>query len=370
MTLEEISQMNARCAQDVQDLEKQVKESDAEIEKIEKECLEDVEKLNKTESISQTGTRVSTATYTLKDPSGKAIKPQKNYADNTTLEYNGVTYTYKGEYGAFVKTREPLCTKDNVTKYMIPKSILQTLHANVIVEFNKEGIHSDENMIKYFETSYKNNNFFNTSQTGELPISRIYNINHNINSVNFELNQYWTGNKEYFDSRDQCTAVNGCLVFSLINSLNTCEAQEAYDTQKICKFLEENVKKVLVPFKENNKDIEINNIDELDKITKEAGINTGDHISYGQELDKNKTYVVHTDIVKGGKIKTTGGHYILLVPAGDGNCYIIDSNNSLNRSAKKDYDPYYIPYMTYEDALKSLIKTKSRKDKSIAWEIY
>ena len=371
MTIEELMTQSNQCMEEMEKLNLEIMHSEPEL-------IEEYETLSTEETIPSTPSTISSNTssqnnnYTLRDPNGNTINASDKYDDGTTFEYNGITYIYRKDYGAFVRTQEPLCTKENVSQYMIPKSILETINSNVIVEFNQNGITSDEALTKVFGTSYKNDIYLGTSEKGEIPITRIYNIDHGINKVQFELNQYWAGEKNpigaSFGDNKFNTVVNGCLVFSLINSLNAYDAQEQYDNASIFSFLEGNVKTVLSPFKNENQGIVINDITKLQNITSAAQITHVDSRGKGEALDEDKVYVVHVDTDNGGRIRTTGGHYVMLMPAGDGNCYIVDSNNSLIRSHTPNNDPYFIPYMTYEEAINALKVVKGR-GQAVAWDI-
>ncbi len=364
-----IDELWAECEQ----LSSEIEQQSAAIDEQEQKCLSELETLSIPESVSlSTGT--TSANVVLRDASGNIINNYGNYQDGTTLEYNGVTYTYNSKYGAFIKTREPLCTTDNVNKYMIPKSILSSLNANVIVEFCKEGIYDDEQMVNLFPSSYNNkDNYFSTSKDGELPISRIYNINHGVNKIQFELNQYWTGNKEAlgeaFGDNKYNTCINGCMLFSLINSVNVIDAKEEYNSQETVNFLRNNVERVIAPIKEKKINVRINDIEKLNEIARAANIdmNYDGSRAKGDTLNNQSVYIVRTDKLKTGQLKTTGGHYVLLVPSGDGNCYVIDSNNSIARNRSRNYDPYYIPYMSYEEAKISLHPKSGNGH--IAWEV-
>ena len=364
-----IDELWAECEQ----LSSEIEQQSAAIDEQEQKCLSELETLSIPESVSlSTGT--TSANVVLRDASGNIINNYGNYQDGTTLEYNGVTYTYNSKYGAFVKTKEPLCTTDNVNKYMIPKSILSSLNANVIVEFYKEGIYDDGVMCELFPTSYNNrDSYFVPSKDGELPITRIYNINHDINKIQFELNQYWTGSNKPFGEKFGDIAYNsrdnGCMLFSLINSVNSVDAKEEYNSQETVNFLRNNVERVIAPIKEKQIKVRINDIEKLNEIARAANIDMnydGSKVK-GDALNNQSVYIVRTDKLKTGQLKTDGGHYVLLVPSGDGNCYVVDSNNSPYRDGNRNYDPYYIPYMSYKEAEISLHPKTS--DGKIAWEV-
>lgn len=355
----------------IEELQRQLDENNrkleqyiSEIEREEPECLEEYETLSEPEHTAATSSSVTSAPSSGNFKLSGGIKT--TYQNGETFEYNGIVYTYNSDYGAFVRTKEPLCTKDNISQYMVPKSILETIHANVIVEFTKERIRNDGDLTNTFETSYKDNKFFGTSKNGELPVTRIYNINHNVNKVQFELNQYWAGENSQLGGtigdNKYNTCINGCLAFSFINSLNSYDAQENYDSGKIYQFLDNNVTQVLSQFNGENQNVVINNAKNIPIITASANIPMGK--SYGYGLEENGTYVARSFKTGNGKIRTTGAHYVLLVPSGDGKCYVVDSNNSLIRSTEKD-KPYYVPYMTYQEAEKSLEQINGAK----AWEV-
>ena len=90
MTQEELQ---AQISQYTNELE----ETNRQITKKEQECADEYKKIEESIPITPSGTTVpkgSSYSYTIKNPSGKTIKPQNSYQDGTTLEYNGVTCYY------------------------------------------------------------------------------------------------------------------------------------------------------------------------------------------------------------------------------------------------------------------------------------
>lgn len=341
-------------------------EEEQEIYQTQSQCIEDYNNLSNSNSINQvTTSNGATNNYVLRDSNGNAIQSSNIYQDGTTLEYNNVIYTYKSEYGAFVKTDEKLCTSYNIASYMLPKPILESIHANVIVEF-KPSQKVDEAMDKYFSPDYQNKKYLGTSENHEMPISRIYNIDHGYNNVYFELNQYWAGQNIALGSKigtnKQTTQVNGCLVFSMINGYNY-KAQDTYDSNTVSKEIEKNVTNVLQQFNVNSSSNDetqrINSYKNIEIYAQNSQMMVIDETLEKQQLNMIKedgTYIIRTDNKNNtGKIKSTGGHYITMIPSGiNGHCYIIDSNNSLIKSGNK-----YIPYMSYDDAKKSIVENKN-----------
>lgn len=347
----------------------EINETNRQIAIKEQECADEYKKIEESIPITPSETTVpkgSGYSYTIKNPSGETIKSQNSYQDGTTLEYNGITYTYRDDYGAFVKTREPLCTTENISQYLIPKTILKELNANVITEF-QPNVKNEDKEIKeknYFSTPYipnDKNPRLKTSKNNELPISRIYNIDHDINKIYFEFNQFWAGNRQPTPNGPQTEAAQGCFPFSLINGC-PYETKESYNSQETCDAINDTVSNVLNVFYRKN-GIQVTSSNKYEYIASESGIATAHDGSITttdglKNIDQTKSYIVHTDSTKYenyGKIASSGTHFVMMVPSGiEGKCYIIDSNNSSVKINNK-----FTPFMSYDEAIPSIVSGKN-----------
>ncbi len=254
---------------------------------------------------------------------GIAVEGSLSQINNTTYEYtiNGHTYQYiySEEDKAFVLRINSLCTKDNIADFMIPKHILNTVGKNFIVEFSDSTIKSTA--IGQFKANYGEGQYIGDNN-GKLPISRIYNIDHDINNIYFEFEQYWAGTSSNLTTTGSKTNENGCLLFSLINGRPIAAKDGGYNSQQVLRDLNNSAKEVISNARKSG--VQINRNANTASLINGINISLTHNDNIG---NRNQTYLIR---ITGG-----GAHNAVAIPAGiDKNgkpCwYLIDSDNALN----------------------------------------